>query len=134
MSIASLSRMLAVSSLSLLAACTQTPHTISLDEEHSSRCPLELVQGQSVLITLRSNPTTGFRWQVQDAAPGVLRSLGPEVYSNPEDSGLVGSAGQSSWRFAAANPGGGRLLLVYRQPWEPNVAPAQTFECQVTVE
>lgn len=134
MSIASLSRMLAVSSLSLLAACTQTPHTISLDEEHSSRCPLELVRGQSVLITLRSNPTTGFRWQVQDAAPGVLRSLGPEVYSNPEDSGLVGSAGQSSWRFAAANPGGGRLLLVYRQPWEPNVAPAQTFECQVTVE
>lgn len=134
MSIASLSRMLAVSSLSLLAACTQTPHTISLDEEHSSRCPLELVRGQSVLITLRSNPTTGFRWQVQDAAPGVLRSLGPEVYSNPEDSGLVGSAGQSSWRFAAANPGGGRLLMVYRQPWEPNVAPAQTFECQVTVE
>ena len=134
MSIASLSRMLAVSSLSLLAACTQTPHTISLDEEHSSRCPLELVRGQSVLITLRSNPTTGFRWQVQDAAPSVLRSLGPEVYSNPEDSGLVGSAGQSSWRFEATNPGGGRLLLVYRQPWEPNVAPAQTFECQVTVE
>ncbi len=134
MSIASLSRMLAVSSLSLLAACTQTPHTISLDEEHSSRCPLELVQGQSVLITLRSNPTTGFRWQVQDAAPSVLRSLGPEVYSNPEDSGLVGSAGQSSWRFEATNPGGGRLLLVYRQPWEPNVAPAQTFECQITVE
>lgn len=134
MSIASLNRLLTVSSLTLLAACSQTPQTISLDEQQSSRCPLELVRGQSVLITLRSNPTTGFRWQVQDAAPGVLRSLGPEVYSNPEDSGLVGSAGQSSWRFEATNPGGGRLLLVYRQPWEPNVAPAQTFECQVTVE
>ena len=134
MSIASLNRLLAVSSLTLLAACSQTPQTISLDEQQSSRCPLELVRGQSVLITLRSNPTTGFRWQVQDAAPSVLRSLGPEVYSNSEDSGLVGSAGQSSWRFEATNPGGGRLLLVYRQPWEPNVAPAQTFECQVTVE
>ena len=78
MSIASLSRIAAVSSLSLLAACTQTPSTISLDEERVSRCPLELARGQTVLINLRSNPTTGFRWQVQDAAPGVLRSLGPE--------------------------------------------------------
>ena len=105
MSIASLSRIAAVSSLSLLAACTQTPSTVNLDEERVSRCPLELARGQTVLINLRSNPTTGFRWQVQDAAPGVLRSLGPEVYSNPEDSGLVGSAGQSSWRFEAAQPG-----------------------------
>ncbi|MBH2033584.1 MAG: protease inhibitor I42 family protein [Pseudomonadales bacterium] len=134
MSIASLSRIAAVSSLSLLAACTQTPSTISLDEERVSRCPLELARGQTVLINLRSNPTTGFRWQVQDAAPGVLRSLGPEVYSNPEDSGLVGSAGQSSWRFEAAQPGSGRLLLVYRRPWETGVAPEQTFDCQVTVE
>ena len=134
MSIASLSRIAAVSSLSLLAACTQTPSTVNLDEERVSRCPLELGRGPAGLINLRSNPTTGFRWQVQDAAPGVLRSLGPEVYSNPEDSGLVGSAGQSSWRFEAAQPGSGRLLLVYRRPWETGVAPAQTFDCQITVE
>ena len=48
MSIASLSRIAAVSSLSLLAACTQTPSTISLDEERVSRCPLELARGQTV--------------------------------------------------------------------------------------
>ena len=119
MSIASLRRAAALCSLSLLAACSQTPSTVSLDEARVSRCPLQLARGQTLLINLRSNPTTGFRWQVQDAAPGVLRSLGPEVYSNPEDSGLVGS---------------GRLLLVYRRPWETDVAPAQTFDCQVTVE
>lgn len=134
MSIASLRRAAALCSLSLLAACSQTPSTISLDEARVSRCPLQLARGQTLLINLRSNPTTGFRWQVQDAAPNVLRSLGPEVYSNPEDSGLVGSAGQSSWRFAAAQAGSGRLLLVYRRPWETDVAPAQSFDCQVTVE
>lgn len=134
MSIASLRRAAALSGLSLLAACSQTPSTVSLDEARVNRCPLQLARGQTLLINLRSNPTSGFRWQVQDAAPGVLRSLGPEVYSNPEDRGLVGSAGQSSWRFAAAQPGSGRLLLVYRRPWEADVAPAQTFDCQVTVE
>jgi inhibitor of cysteine peptidase len=70
---------------------------------------------------------------VQNPAPGVLRSLGPEVYSNPEDAGLVGSAGQSTWRYQAANAGTGRLLMVYQQPWAPEVAPMKTFDCAVTV-
>ena len=66
--------------------------------------------------------------------PSVLQSLGPEVYSNPEDSGLVGAGGLSTWRFTAHEPGEGRLLLTYQQPWEQNVPPAQTFECEIRVK
>ena len=133
MSIASLSRIAAVSSLSLLAACTQTPSTVNLDEERVSRCPLELARGQTVLINLRSNPTTGFRWQVQDAAPGVLRSLGPEVYTSSDNGQLLGSGGQSTWRFQVFAPGSGRLRLTSQQPWEPEAEPAQVFDCPITV-
>ena len=121
-------------SLALLAACAQTPSSVTLEQNQQSKCPLSLHVGQQFNLRLPSNPTTGFRWLLRDSAPQVLKSLGPEVYSNPEDSGLVGSAGQSSWRFEAAQPGSGRLLLVYRRPWETGVAPAQTFDCQVTVE
>ena len=121
-------------SLALLAACAQTPSSVTLEQNQQSKCPLSLHVGQQFNLRLPSNPTTGFRWLLRDSAPQVLQSLGPEVYSNPEDSGLVGSAGQSSWRFEAAQPGSGRLLLVYRRPWETGVAPAQTFDCQVTVE
>ena len=128
-------RLLLTTAALLLAACTHQPQTsVSVQEKQLGKCPMELSMGQTLVITLPSNPTTGFRWVVADAAPGVLRSLGPEVYSNPEDSGLVGSAGQSSWRFEAAQPGSGRLLLVYRRPWETGVAPEQTFDCQITVE
>ena len=84
-------------------------------------------------MTLPSTPETGYRWSVQNPAPDVLRSLGPEVYSNPEDAGIVGSAGQSVWRYQAANAGTGRLLMVYQQPWAPEVAPVKTFDCAVTV-
>ena len=121
-------------SLALLAACAQTPSSVTLEQNQQSKCPLSLHVGQQFNLRLPSNPTTGFRWLLRDSAPQVLKSLGPEVYSNPEDSGLVGSAGQSSWRFEAAQPGSGRLLLVYRRPWETGVAPEQTFDCQVTVE
>lgn len=127
-------RWLLPASLSVLAACTQTPSNVSLDDDAQSRCPLALYTGQEVLISLRSNPSTGFRWEVKDAASSVLKSLGPEVYSNPEDVGLVGSAGQSTWRYKAEKTGNGHLLMVYRRPWEADVAPASTFDCQVAVQ
>jgi inhibitor of cysteine peptidase len=125
-------RLLVPLSLALLAACAQQPRQI-VTVEKQSECPLKLKAGQTVLLTLPSTPETGYRWTVQNPAPGVLRSLGPEVYSNPEDAGLVGSAGQSVWRYQAANAGTGRLLMIYQQPWAPEVAPMQTFDCSITV-
>ncbi|AYC33907.1 peptidase inhibitor I42 [Pseudomonas cavernae] len=128
-------RPLSLLACALLAACAQQPTaTVTLQEGQQSRCPLQLHNGQTLVLSLPSNPTTGFRWEVKDAAPQVLRSLGPEVYSNPEDAGLVGGAGQSTWRFLANIPGDGHLLLVYHRPWEADVAPAKTFDCQISVK
>ncbi|UVJ43077.1 protease inhibitor I42 family protein [Pseudomonas sp. LS1212] len=129
----SAARLLVPLSLALLAACAQTPpHNVNLEAQ--SECPLQLQTGQMLTLTLPSNPTTGFRWLVQNPAASILHSLGPEVYSNPEDAGLVGSAGQSVWRFKAQNAGDGHLLLIYQQPWAPEVRPTQTFDCSISVK
>nr|WP_239482073.1 protease inhibitor I42 family protein [Pseudomonas insulae] len=121
--------------LGLLAACAQQPTaTVTLEEDQQSRCPLQLQSGQTLVLSLPSNPTTGFRWTVTDAAPQVLRSLGPEVYSNPEDAGMVGGAGVSTWRFLANIPGEGHLVLAYQRPWETDVAPEKRFDCQISVK
>lgn len=129
----SLPRLLLPVSLTLLAACAQNPRqTVELDAE--SECPQRLQVGQTLSLTLPSNPTTGYRWTVQNAAPGILRSLGPEVYSSPEDAGLVGSSGVSTWRFQATAAGQGNLVLAYQQPWAPEVQPVQTFDCAIRVK
>lgn len=120
--------------VTLLSACSQTPRNLSLEADTKNHCPLTMYRGQELTLSLRSNPSTGFRWVVKDAANGVLKSLGPEVYSHPEDAGLVGSAGQSTWRYKAEQLGNGRLLMVYQQPWEPYVVPAKTFDCSIRVE
>jgi len=125
-------RLLVPLSLALLAACAQQPRQI-VDVEKQSDCPLKLKTGQTLLLTLPSAPTTGYRWMVQNPAPSVLRSLGPEVYSTAEDSGLVGITGQSVWRYQAASAGTGRLLMIYQQPWAPEVAPTKTFDCSISV-
>lgn len=125
-------RMLVPLSLVLLSACAQQPsQTVELDAE--SECPKHLQVGQPLTLTLPSNPSTGYRWLVQNPASNILRSLGPEVYSAPEEAGIVGSAGMSTWRFEARAAGEGHLVLVYQQPWAPEVRPVQTFDCAVRV-
>ncbi|MFC5697402.1 protease inhibitor I42 family protein [Pseudomonas sp. GCM10022186] len=126
-------RLLLPLGLALLAACAQQQTGPVLVQDQQDDCPLSLEQGQPLVLTLPSNPTTGFRWVVRDAAANVLQSLGPEVYSTPEDAGLVGSAGQSTWRFKANHAGEGRLHLDYQRPWEAGVAPAESFDCQISV-
>tara|TARA_R110000868_G_scaffold25848_3_gene100252 strand:+ start:26637 stop:27215 length:579 start_codon:yes stop_codon:yes gene_type:complete len=127
-------RLTAAFSLALLTACAQTPSSVTLEQKQQNKCPLSLQVGQQFILRLPSNPTTGFRWLLRDSAPQVLQSLGPEVYSNPEDAGLVGSAGVSIWRFQVAKAGEGQLALSYERPWEVGVVPAQRFECTISAE
>jgi len=128
-------RLTLVLGLALLSACAQKSTTsLTLHQKQQSQCPLTLHTGQQLILRMPSNPTTGFRWLVRDSAANVLHSLGPEVYSNPEDAGLVGSAGVSTWRFEARQAGEGRLHLTYERPWEVGVVPAQRFECQIRVK
>lgn len=121
--------------LPVLAACsqTQTRHN-TVELESVKQCPISLVTGQTLSLSLPSNPSTGYRWLVKNSAGAILRSLGPEVYSHPEDAGVVGSAGKSLWRFQAQTAGEDHLLLVYQQPWAPEVAPVQTFDCAISVK
>lgn len=118
--------------LPLMAACSHTPDGPVMLEQ-VSQCPITLHNGQTLTLRLPSNPTTGYRWLLQHPAANILRSLGPEVYTDPEEAGLVGSAGRSSWRFQSKAPGESHLILIYQQPWAPEVKPVKTFDCAVTV-
>ena len=125
-------RLLLPLSLALLAACASAPKQ-NVTVENQSACPFQLKTGQNLILTLPSNPTTGYRWAIQDSAGGVLRSLGPEVYTSSDNGQLLGSGGQSTWRFQVFAPGSGRLRLTSQQPWEPEAEPAQVFDCPITV-
>ena len=125
-------RLLVPLSVALLGACAQQPtQPVELDAE--SECPTRLQVGQALTLSLPSNPSTGYRWRVENSASSVLRILSPEVYSAPEEEEVVGSAGVSTWRFLANSTGDAQLVLVYQQPWAADVAPVQTFDCKVIV-
>ena len=118
----------------LLTACAAKPTSVTIQEDQQDNCPLQLDKGQTLMISLPSNPTTGFRWVITKTAASVLTPMGPEVYTNPEDAGMVGSGGKSTWRFKAYQTGQDALLMQYQRPWDQGVAPAKTFACEISVD
>ena len=65
------SRVLLSSSLILLASCASQPTPPQpLLVEKQSQCPVTLDVGQAITLALPSNPSTGYRWLLQNPANG----------------------------------------------------------------
>ena len=91
---------------------------------------IELKKGQSLVITLEANPTTGYTWEVVEPLDEqVLRQVG-EIEFKPE-SDLVGAGGVQIIQFKIVSAGRTALKLVYHRPWEKDVEPLKTFSIQV---
>lgn len=87
--------------------------------------------GDTVTVSLASNPTTGFSWQVVGSpAPLALRSSA--FASDAQANESAGAGGTQILAFAAKEAGAATIALGYRRPWE-KVAPARTFTATVVV-
>lgn len=96
---------------------------------------VELVRGQTLVVTLESNPTTGYCWEVVEEPGSILKQMGEAEFkpSDTDEPPLVGAGGWEIFRFRAVSTGQMSLQLVYHRPWEGRVEPLQTFTLQVVV-
>jgi inhibitor of cysteine peptidase len=89
--------------------------------------------GENFTITLASNPTTGYNWQLaQPLDEKIVRLVGSEYL--PARTGLIGSGGEEKWSFLAVNKGATRVLFKYTRPWEKNTPPAKEKSFLVRIE
>lgn len=87
--------------------------------------------GQELAITLPANPTTGFSWEIQSGVNGVLQPVGePEFKANSD---LLGAGGSQILRFETVQAGETGLTLVYRRPWEKDIAPEGRYTVHIIV-
>ena len=95
---------------------------------------VELSAGQALLVTLESNPTTGYSWEVSEVDDAVLRQMGEPEFKEASAEGeqLVGAGGTQTFSFSSA-AGETTLTLVYRRPWEKDVDPLEVFSVEVVV-
>ena len=95
---------------------------------------INVKSGDLFTLTLVSNPTTGYSWQVMEIDNTVLLQDGePEYKQSPRSEGLVGAGGTETFHFKAVGSGKTTLSLGYMRPWE-SVPPSQTFTVQVVVQ
>jgi predicted secreted protein len=90
-------------------------------------------------IKIKSNPTTGYSWAVQEITPGDLVIFVRVKTEEPGDRKgseplLLGAPTYEILTFDALKPGKAEIQLKYRRPWEKDVAPIKTHKVFVTIE
>jgi inhibitor of cysteine peptidase len=93
---------------------------------------ISLKTGDTLLIELDGNITTGFNWIPAPQYPALLSQVGDNQVT-PE-SNLPGAPGRIVLQFKAVAQGQTLLHLDYRRSWETGVAPEKTFEVTVVVK
>jgi inhibitor of cysteine peptidase len=96
---------------------------------------VELEPGQSLEVSLDSNPTTGYRWEVAEIHEAVLRQVGESefVMADERDPPPPGAGGTEIFCFEALGKGRTPLTLIYHRPWEQGVDPIETFWVETVV-
>jgi predicted secreted protein len=81
-------------------------------------------------ITLDSNPSTGYQWQVRSIDETIARLMNDDYI--PPASGFVGASGKQVLTFEALGEGKTVIKLEYLRPWEPE-SPASVYSVDVIV-
>ncbi len=93
----------------------------------------EVDVGDEFTVTLDSNPTTGYEWQLADTLDGSILELVGSEYTVPNDVGLVGAGGIEVWTFKAVGSGETTVPMNYVRPWEEDGTPAKALMFSITV-
>ena len=116
-------------------ACTASadnsgPSTVNVSESGKQ---IELAPGDSLIVTLDSNPSTGFAWSISGITDeAVIDDVSNEFKG--ADTGMMGAGGQEVWTFEAVDKGTSTIEMQYSRSWETGVEPAGTFNVTVVVK
>ncbi|MDE3091404.1 MAG: protease inhibitor I42 family protein [Chloroflexota bacterium] len=107
--------------LVLLTACAERAGAIDLDAANNGTT-VQVANGQTITITLDSNITTGYKWNlVTEPNAQVLKLLSSEyVPSVASNLPVVGAGGKEVWKFQTTGRGTTSLKLAFFRPFDPS--------------
>lgn len=84
-----------------------------------------------LVIALPINPSTGYKWEIEDLDEHLLEMTRDDILDTP--SSKSGEGKTEFFRLWAIAPGTTTLNLIYHRPFETNVPPVKLFSITVTV-
>jgi inhibitor of cysteine peptidase len=129
----------ALAAVFFLSACSQPqPVQVSPPEQlpitsSDNGTKVTAFAGQTLVITLEGNPSTGYTWETKDLDPTMFMQVGETQFtsSNPN---LVGSGGTQTLNIQILKTGTSTLELVYHRPFEKDAVPVKTFSIELLVK
>ena len=104
--------------------------SITLTESEAGRTT-QVARGQTLLVRLIANHTTGYRWTLASDSKGVLSQDGEPSYT--PSGGTSGGGGVEAWSFSAKGTGQQELRFEYRRPWERDSKPERVLTYTIAV-
>lgn len=107
--------------------------TINVTAKENSQT-VKAAVGNLVRISLESNPSTGFNWELRDFEFGAADFYSSDLVARKTGNVLFGAPGDTVITLQAIKPGKQDIKLVYRRQWEPpdQVAATFTFTLEVS--
>jgi len=115
--------------LALAVSCG--PFTETKLDINDNGSQVEIERGQVLAITLESNASTGYTWEVIELDDSILQQIGEPEFRMRGD--RPGDPNDMTIRFEAVNTGRMTLKLLYHRRWEKEEAPQETFSIEVVV-
>jgi inhibitor of cysteine peptidase len=95
--------------------------------------PIIVKKGQTFTISLESNGTTGYQWQLGKPLDEKGINLIGKFYL-PSRSNLLGAGGREAWDFISTNKGSTEITLVYLRSWEKDNKPGKEVTFKIFVK
>jgi inhibitor of cysteine peptidase len=118
--------------LALLLSGCNSSQEVKLDIGDSGS-QVEVKQGQVLVISLESNPTTGYSWDVMKMDETMLAQVGESEFISSQSGDVVGAGGVEILRFETVGVGTTYLELGYRRFWEEDVEPLMLYSLSIVV-
>lgn len=122
----------AAAAAALVLAAAASAGTVVRLTEAANGTTARVHVGDSVVLTLPANASTGYSWRLTSRASAVLRLLSaryvPPKATNPP---LLGAPGTYVARFAVVRAGRGSLALAYARTTRPPTPPAKRFSVRI---
>jgi inhibitor of cysteine peptidase len=106
--------------------------TVTVTEKDSGG-KVKVAKGDTLLVRVESQRSTGYSWKLAKNDAVVLKQVGPPEFEKTEKP-LPGAKAIEIFRFRAEASGTSELELQYARPFEKDKAPAKTFKLTVKVE
>jgi predicted secreted protein len=117
--------------LALAVSCDLfTEIKLDIDDNGSQ---VEIEQGQVLAITLESNASTGYMWEVIGLDDSILQQVGEPEFRMRSNKLRPGDPNDMTIRFEAVNTGRTTLELLYHRRWEKEQVPQEAFSIEVVV-